>query len=278
VTAGFGHFSYQTAWVLTFVALAVACGAVLVVRRMLPGFPVGVLRADSARAGRTRLAVTFLNVPLLTWVAEDNRWRGQLLTSRPWPQLPPAWALAWADWRRLARRPAPLVVLAASTLAPALVGVAITGHARGLTIAATVLAGAMAAGAQGTAALRRDANDPTLRRLLGVAARPELAARAALPVLLGAAWLTLAGLVLVLAGVLTGWLWPALGLVAGPGAAVSAPPWLVTRALSVLLGVAGCYPVLKAVRAGHADGGTLVAQVVLSAVVLGGYIQFASGS
>ena len=105
---------------------------------------------------------------------------------------------------------------------------------------------------------------------------------------------------LVLAGVLTGWLWPALGLVAGPGAAaaalrmaraepidpgergpdtpISAPPWLVTRALSVLLGVAGCYPVLRAVRAGHADGGTLVAQVVLSAVVLGGYIQFASGS
>jgi hypothetical protein len=298
VTAGFGHFSYQTAWVLTFVALAVACGAALVVRRMLPGFPAGVLRADSARAGRTRLAVTFLNVPLLTWVAEDNRWRGQLLTSRPWPQLPPAWALAWADWRRLARRPAPLVVLAASTLAPALVGVAITGHARGLTIAATVLAGGMAAGAQGTAALRRDANDPTLRRLLGVAARPALTARAVLPVLLGAAWLTLAGLVLVLAGVLAGWLWPALGLVAGPGAAaaalrmagaepidpgergpdtpISAPPWLVTRALSVLLGVAGCYPVLTAVRAGHADGGTLVAQVVLSAVVLGGYIQFGS--
>jgi hypothetical protein len=185
-------------------------------------------------------------------------------------------------------------VLAASTLAPALVAAAITGHARGLTIAATVLAGALAAGTQGAAALRRDANDPTLRRLLGVDAGAALAARAVLPALLSAAWLTLSLTVLVLAGVLSGWLWPALGLVAAPGAAaaalriaraepidpsqrgpdtpISTPPWLAARGISVLLGVIGCYPLLKAVRAGRADGGTIVAQVVLSAIVLGGYL------
>jgi hypothetical protein len=319
VTAGFGHISYLTAGVLAAVALVAACGAVLMARRLLPLFPAGVLRDDSVRAGRTRLAASFLNVPLLTWVAEDNRWRGRLLASRPWPRLPraftlawprlspaftlawprlsPAFTLAWADWRRLGRRPAPLAVLAASTLAPALVAAAITGHARGLTIAATVLAGALAAGTQGAAALRRDANDPTLRRLLGVDAGAALAARAALPAVLSAAWLTLALTVLVLAGVLSGWLWPALGLVAAPGAAaaalriaraepidpsqrgpdtpISTPPWLATRGISVVLGVIGCYPLLKAIRAGRADGGTLVAQVVLSAIVLGGYL-FAS--
>jgi hypothetical protein len=294
VTAGFGDISYRTACLLAALALAAACGAVLVVWRMLPRFPAGVIRAESARAGTTRLAATFLNVPVLTWIAEDNRWRGQLLASRPWPRLPPAWALAWADWRRLARRPAPLAVLTASTLAPALVGAAITGHARGYTIAVVLLAGGIAAGAQGAAALRRDTNDPALRRLLGVPAGPALAARAALPCLLSAAWLTLALTVLVLAGVLPGWLWPALGLVAGPGAAaaalriaraepidpgergpdapISAPPWLVTRAMSALLGAIGCYPVLKAVHAGRAGGGTFAAQVALSVVVLGGYL------
>jgi Family of unknown function (DUF6297) len=309
VTAGFGEISYRTVCVLAAVALAAACGVALLVRRMLPQFPAGVLRAESARASTTRLAATFLNVPLLAWVAEDNRWRGRLLASRPWPELSPAlasawpqlvpsFALAWVDWRRLARRPASLAVLAASALAPTLVGEAITGHERGLTIAATLLAGAIAAGSQGTAALKRDANDPTLHRLLGVAAGPALAARAALPVLLSAAWLTLALAALVIAGVLPGWLWPALGLAAGPGAvaaalriaraepinpadrgpdtAISAPPWLVTRAISALLGVVGCYPVLKAVHAGHAGGSTLVAQVVLSAVVLGGYLLVAS--
>jgi Family of unknown function (DUF6297) len=322
VTAGFGEISYRTVCVLAAVALAAACGVALLVRRMLPQFPAGVLRAESARASTTRLAATFLNVPLLAWVAEDNRWRGRLLASRPWPQLPPAFAsawpqlspalasawpqlspalaLAWVDWRRLARRPASLAVLAASALAPTLVGEAITGHERGLTIAATLLAGAIAAGSQGTTALKRDANDPTLRRLLGVAAGPALAVRAALPVLLSAAWMTLALMALVIAGVLPGWLWPALGLAAGPGAAtaalriaraepinpadrgpdtaISAPPWLVTRAISALLGVVGCYPLLKAVRAGHADGGTFIAQVLVSAVVLGGYLLIASRS
>jgi hypothetical protein len=90
-------------------------------------------------------------------------------------------------------------------------------------------------------------------------------------------------------------LWPVLGLAAGPGVAaaavrvartapvnpaaqgpdapVTAPPWLLTRAGSVLLGVAGAWPTLRAVYAGHVDASTFVAQVVVAAVVLGGYLM-----
>jgi Family of unknown function (DUF6297) len=301
VTTWLGGISTPALDVLTTVAVAAAGTLSLLVWRMLPRFPAAVLRTDSARAGTTRMAAVFLNVPLLTWIAEDNHWRGRLLASRAWPRLSPAFALAWADWRRLARRPALLAVLAASALAPALAGEAVTGHARGLTVAAALLAGAIAAGTQGTAATRRDTNDPTLRRLLGVDARAALAARAVLPALLSATWLAVALAILVLVGVLPGWLWPLLGPAAGPGAAAaalriartgpinpadqgpetplgSAPPWLITRAFSVLLGLAGCYPALKAVLAGQVHGGTLAAQVAVSAIVLGGYLLFAASS
>ena len=308
VTGRFALLSTGTFGVLAAVAVAAACFAALLVWRMLPRFPARVVRADSARAGTTLMAAAFLNVPLLTWIAEDSHWRGRLLVSRPWPplaagpgRLSPAFALAWADWRRLARRPAVLTALVISTLAPALAGAAFTGHARGWITAATLLAGAMAAGTQGTGATRRDTNDPALRRLLGVDPGAALAARAVLPALLGAAWLTLAFALLVLTGELPGWLWPLLGLAAGPGETAAAlqiartapinpadkgpdtplgptPPWLITRAGSVLVGVAGAYPTLKAVLAGHVHGGTLAAQLAVSAVVLGVYLLLVASS
>jgi hypothetical protein len=192
-----------------------------------------------------------------------------------------------------------LAAAAASTLAPAVIGTAVTGLARGLTTAAALLAGGIAAGTLGTAGTRRDTNDPTLRRLLGVTPGAALAARAVLPALLSAAWLTLAVTLLVPAGVLSGWLWPLLGPAAGPGLAAAAlriartapinpaergpdtplgpvPPWLVTRELSVLVGLAGCYPALKAVVAGQVHGATFAAQVAFSAAVLGGYLLLAT--
>jgi hypothetical protein len=266
------------------------------------------MRAGSARAGTVLLAAAFLNVPLLTWIAEDSHWRGRRLDSRPWPRLAafsprlgPAFVLAWADWRRLGRRPAVLAALAVSALAPALAGAAFTGRAHGWVTAGVLLAGAMAAGTQGTAATRRDTNDPALRRLLGVDAEAALATRAVLPALLGAAWLALALALLALTGELPGaqWpvLWPVLGLAAGPGVAaaalriartapinpadqgpdapVTAPPWLLTRAGSVLLGVVAAWPTLRAVDAGHVHASTFGAQVVVAAVVLGGYLMLA---
>jgi hypothetical protein len=271
---------------------------------MLPHFPAGVMRAGSARAGTVLLAAAFLNVPLLTWIAEDSHWRGRRLDSRPWPRLlagaprlGPAFVLAWADWRRLGRRPAVLAALAVSALAPALAGAAFTGRAHGWVTAAVLLAGAMAAGTQGTTATRRDTNDPALRRLLGVDAEAALAVRAVLPALLGAAWLARALALLALTGELPGALWPVLGLAAGPGVAaaavriartapinpadqgpdapVTAPPWLLTRAGSVLLGLVATWPTLRAVYAGHVDASTFGAQVVVAAVVLGGYLMLA---
>jgi hypothetical protein len=309
VAAGLAGLTLAMAAWLALAGLVAAVAAALATWRALAGFPAGVLRADSARAGTTRLAVAFLNIPLLTWIAEDAHWRGRALRSRPWPAFlrrSPAMALAWADWRRLARRPGIAVALAAAAVGPALAAGAVTGQARGLATAAVLLAGAIAAGTPGTAALRRDANDPALRRMLGVGSRAALAARAVLPALLAGGWMTLALALLVSAGALRGWQWPLLGALSGPGLAAaalriartspidaavrgpdtalgSAPPWLVTRALSVLLGLAGGYPALVAARAviargaqfAHASAGALAGQAAVSAVVLGGYLLVA---
>jgi hypothetical protein len=298
VTAGFARTSTGALGALAAasVALAAVVGSVgwLSLRR----FPAGVLRTDSARTGRTLLAAAFLNVPLLTWIAEDNHWRGRTLPSRRWPAFPPAMALAWADWRRLGRRPTLLTVLAAGALVPALAGAAITGKPHGWTIAAALLAGGIVAGLHGIATTRRDTNDQTLRRMLGVDARAALVARAALPALLAAVWLTLALTILAATGVLPGWLWPALGLFAGPGVAAAAlrmartapinpadqgpnlpvgqaPPWLISRMLSVVVGLIGAFPLLRAVHSGHVHPSGLIAQLVVSAVVLGGYLFIA---
>jgi hypothetical protein len=301
-TAGAPAAAAVTAVAVTAVAVAAAGGGALLVWRTLVRFPAAVLRSGSVRAGRIVLAATFGNVALLAWIAEDSHWRGRLLRARPWPRLASGpRALAWADWRRLGRRPAALAVLAGSALAPALAGTAVTGQGRGLITAAVLLAGGIAAGVQGTAATRRDTNDPALSRLFGVRPGSALAARAVLPALLAAAWLTLALVLLVFAGVLTGWWWPLLGPVTGPGLAAAAlriartapidpaqkgpdtplgptPPWLVTRAVSVVVGVAGSYPALKAVRAGHVHGSTFAAQMVFSVVVLAAYLMLAASA
>jgi hypothetical protein len=302
ITDRFAELDTRSFGLIAIVAVAAAGIAALLVRRMLPQFPAGVVRSGSARAGTVLLAAAFLNVPLLTWIAEDSHWRGRRLHSRPWPRLAafsprlgPAFVLAWADWRRLGRRPAVLTALAVSALAPALAGAAFTERAHGWVTAAVLLAGAIAVGTQGTAATRRDTNDPALRRLLGVDAEAALIARAVLPALLSALWLALALALLALTGELHGALWPVLGLAAGPGVAaaavrvartapvnpaaqgpdapVTAPPWLLTRAGSLLLGVAGAWPTLRAVYTGHVDASTFVAQVAVAAVVLAGYLM-----
>jgi hypothetical protein len=298
ITAGFARTSTGTLGVLAAVSVVLAAVVGALVWLSLRQFPAGVLRTDSARAGRALLAAAFLNVPLLTWIAEDNHWRGRLLPSRAWPTLPPAMVLAWADWRRLGRRPALLTVLAASTLVPALAGAAMTGKPHGWTIAGALLAGGIVAGLHGTAATRRDTNDQALRRMLGIDQRSALMARAVLPALLAAAWLVLALTLLVATGVLHGWLWPLLGLFAGPGVAAAAvrmartapinpaeqgpnlpigptPPWLISRMLSVVVGLIAAYPMLRAVRADQLQSGTFVAQIAASAIVLGGYLFIA---
>jgi hypothetical protein len=284
----------------------------------LRAFPAGVLWEDSARADRTRLAATFLNVQMLAWIAEDGYWRRRALRSRPWPQLRPAprlrpaLLLAFADWRRLGRRPGTLVTLAAGAVAPALGAGAITGTARGVVVVIALLLGGITAASQGCGALRRDASDPALRRLLGVGARQALVARAVLPTVLSSAWLALALAFLVSAGVLHGWTWPVLGALAGPGlvpAAMrtartapadtaepgsidtgmgAAPLWLVNRMVSVLLGGVGIVSLVTAVFAalrdvasgklgGSPSAGSFRVQVVESAALLVIYLLVAGG-
>jgi hypothetical protein len=63
----------------------------------------------------------------------------------------------------------------------------------------------------------------------------------------------------------------------GPNLAIGpTPPWLISRMLSVVVGLIGGYPMLRAVRADSLHGGTLITQLVLSAIVLGGYLFIAS--
>jgi hypothetical protein len=298
VTAVFGRLSTPVFDTTALVALAVAAIAWLLLWRRLASFPAGVLRADSARSGRALLAAQYFNFSLLFWIAEDNHWRGRLLRSRPWPKLPPALALAWADWRRVARRPWPLVMLAVASVVPALLGIAITGRGRLDLIAVALIAGAVAVGSQGTTTTKRDQDDPALLRLLGVDAGRALVPRAVLPSLLSGCWLALSLTVLCAAGALSGWLWPLLGLIAGPGVAAgvlrlartarinpadrgpdtpmgNTPPWLVSRMLSVLVAAIGAGPLFGALLKGTAHASTVIGQCAASVIVLWVYLMIA---
>ena len=298
VTAVFGGLSTPAFDAAALAALILAAIAWLLLWRRLASFPASVLRSDSARSGRALLAAQYLNFSLLFWIAEDSHWRGRLLRSRPWPTLPPALALAWADWRRLSRRPGPLVLLAVAAVIPALLGVAVTGRARADLIAAALIVGAFAVGSQGITATKRDQDDAALLRLLGVDQGRALVARAVLPSLLSGCWLALALTVLCAAGALNGWLWPLLGLAAGPGltagvlrmartarinpadrgpdtAMGNTPPWLVSRMLSVIVGVIGTAPLVGALLKGEAHAATVIDQCAASVIVLWVYLMIA---
>jgi hypothetical protein len=298
VTAVFGGLSTPDFAAAALAALCVAAVAWLLLWRQLASFPAGVLRADSARSGRALLAAQYFNFSLLFWIAEDNHWRGRLLRSRPWPKLSPPLALAWADWRRLSRRPWPLVMLAVAAVIPALLGIAITGRSRPDLIAVALIAGAVAVGAQGTTCTKRDQDDPALLRLLGVDAGRALVARAVLPSLLSGCWLALLLTVLCAAGSLSGWLWPLVGLAAGPGVAAgvlrlartarinpadggpdtpmgTTPPWLVSRMLSVIVAVIGAAPLFGALLKGEAHATTVIDQCAASVIVLWVYLMIA---
>jgi len=300
VTAVFGGLTTADFTTAAIVAVALACFAWLLLGRAAADFPAAALRSDSARSGQALLAAGLLNFSLLFWIAEDNHWRGRLLRSRSWPKLPPAMTVAWADWRRVSRRPGPLAVVAIAAVFPALLGAAFTGRAHGILIAAGLVAGAMAAGLQGTTGARRDTDSATLHRLLGVDPARALAARAVLPALLCTSWLVVALIVLPAVGSLGGWWWPLLGL-AGPGVAAgvlrlartapvdpsnrgpdtptgNTPPWMVSRFISVAVAVIGSFPLLAAVVHGHAGAGTVASQFLVSAVVLGIYLMIAGAT
>jgi len=300
VTAVFGGLATPDFVVAAVAAVVVACLAWVALWRALAGFPAAALRSDAARSGQALLAAGSLNFSLLFWITEDNHWRGRLLRSRPWPKLPPALVLAWADWRRTRRRPGPLAAVLVCSVFPALLGAAFTGRAHGILIAVSLVLGAMAAALQGTTNARRDSDSAVLRRLLGVPPAQALAARTILPSLLAMAWLALALTVLPAVGALHGWWWPSLCL-AGPGVAAGAlrlvrtapvnpadrgpdlpmgntPPWMISRFFSIGVAAVGCYPLITAVLSGHASPLKPVSQLIVSAAVLGVYLMFANAS
>ena len=159
-----------------------------------------------------------------------------------------------------------------------------------------VLAGALAAAGTATWGARRDADNPILARLLGLDARAALTARALLPALLSAVWLTLALTGLALAGVVTGpwWLFGLLSapvLAAGglrmarrdsrrPRDAAHRDPFRNDSHRTALWGLTGvdlaalgCLPLVLALTTQpSALGGFLVAQALAGVIVLPCYL------
>ncbi|GAB2912188.1 DUF6297 family protein [Nonomuraea fastidiosa] len=183
---------------LAAAAAGAVVGAGLLARhawRSLDRIPARTLLAASTRAGHVANATTSLDLSTLTWIAEDNHWRARKLTSRRWPVLPAPLALAWQDWRRLARRPGRLALIAGTAVPPAILGQA---GAPVAVLAIAVLMGGLAVAATATSGARRDADNPALARLIGTPFRATLAARAVLPALLSGVWTALALLLMSL--------------------------------------------------------------------------------
>ncbi|MEU0484333.1 DUF6297 family protein [Streptosporangium sp. NPDC006013] len=296
------------------------CGTVtaLLVRRAwaaLGRVHARTVLAASTRAGGVAAATVVLEFGALTWIAEDGHWRGRTLRSRPWPAplsgalsgalswpmprllrpLSAPLALAWQDWRRLGRRPGRLAALLAAAALPALAAQA----AGGLSPVAMILVagGALTAAAACTTGARRDGEDPSLARLFGVGARAALTARALLPMLLSAVWLTLALAGLTAMGALPAGPWWLFGPLSAPALAAGAlrmarrgfvdhsMPVIDTPMGSVPMGplvwamtgvdiaVLGCAPALLAPAAGpSALGALVVAQALSGAAVLTAFL------
>ncbi|MCK2219895.1 DUF6297 family protein [Actinomadura sp. ATCC 31491] len=170
---------------------AVAAAALLAGRAWaaLGRVPAREVVAASTRGGHVASAAMGVDPGTFTWIAEDNHWRARKLRSRRWPSMPAPLALAWQDWRRLARRPGRLAFTLATAVLPAVLAGA--GAAPG-PLAVAVLGGGLAVAASAATGARRDADNPALARLIGVGHRPALAARALLPALLSAVWTTAA--------------------------------------------------------------------------------------
>jgi hypothetical protein len=267
--------------------------AALLVRRAwrsLDRIPASTLMGAAARARHLTTAAVQLDPGALTWAAEDNHWRARRLRSKGWPSLPAPLALAWQDWRRVARRPGRLALTAGTTFLPALLA-----QATGAASAVLVLAGALAVAASAVSGARRDADNPALARLAAVGPRRALLARAVLPALLSGAWATAALGWLIASGLMAGPWW-ALGPLIAPALAAAAlrmarrPP--VDHALPLLdtpmgtipagpviwaatgpdLALLGCLPAFAALTGGFTDpAGHLIAQAAAGLATLAIY-------
>jgi hypothetical protein len=278
---------------VAFTAAAAAWALALTVWRRLRAFPAAPVVDASLRLGVATETAVALEPSFLARAVESTYWRGRRLRSRRWPAWPGAVALAWLDWRVLARRPLRPLALAAATALPAVLVTAWPGQA--LAVAVVSFALAIAAASTGSGGARHDADSPALARLFGVGPRAADAARLVLPALLAAAWYAVALALLVRAGALPAGPWALFGPAAAPVLAVAAlrlsrrghvdhastpvvmpmtgshipTGWFIWCLTGLDVAVPGCLPLLDALAARPADPGPLlVAQAVVSTIVV----------
>ncbi|MBB5872795.1 hypothetical protein F4553_006229 [Allocatelliglobosispora scoriae] len=280
--------------------VVIAFALVLTSWRALTTFPARCVVDAAGRWGSATDAMLGLEPAFVARAAEDRYWSGRRLRSRRWPRLPPALAIAWADWRMLGRRPGRLAVLLPSAALPALLAMVLGRH---IAVLLLLGAGTLAVAACGTAGLRRDTGDTGLRRMIGHSGWRVGSARLLLPGLLGGAWLAVALALADGAGGLPDRPWWAFGPVAAPVIAVAAvrmaqrgmidhastpivmpmtgsfipAGWLVWMLSGLDVAVLGCLPLLLALAGAPAGlGPYLVAQALLSALVTAASLRWST--
>ncbi|WP_433222033.1 DUF6297 family protein [Dactylosporangium sp. CS-047395] len=279
-------------WIAILVALA-ALGIPIPLWYRLRSLTLANL-TDAAQSSGAATAVFFtLDPGLASRAAEDRRWRGRRLGPDKLLRLPGRWAATGQDLLLVARSPVRLLLSAALTTVPVLAtGLPVS---RWVIAAAWLLCGIFGASA-GTANARRDRDDPSLARLLGLTDGQLFTGRVAVPVLVCTAWSTIA---MTAVGAQTGGplgTWALLGVCAGPGLAagalrsarrrqvrhdtapvVSPMGGMMPTGLFVWLGAGvdvaliALWPALFAIVTKHPEA-ALTTQILLSAGTLGGMI------
>lgn len=203
--------------------LGMTAGALAVLDVLLLAVAVGRLAAtpnerilESATTFGTLLDSAFgVEASFVTDMLERRYWaRRRLRSVRLWARVP---VLVAQDLLLVRRRPRRLVLLAGAVALPALFA-----HAPRVLLAAAILIGGMAAAAVPAAAVRTDAANPVLLRLLGLDWRRAVAQRLWVPAVLAGIWYTASLALLQALGDLPAGPWAALGPALAPVGAVAA--------------------------------------------------------
>jgi hypothetical protein len=190
---------------VTVVAAVAAVAGVLRARAGLGRLERSTLAAGGALVTGVATSVTWMDTSLLRGVADERRWRTRAtVRSRRLTGTGPG-VLVRADLRRLVRQPGRVVGWAALAVVPYVVAAV---AAPIWVAAAQVLAGAIAVGLL-TPGLRTVADQPGLRRALGLEDRQLLALHALVPAAGAVLWAVLTA--------------PALAAVAGAAATGAVP-------------------------------------------------------
>ncbi|RKN59138.1 hypothetical protein D7193_06175 [Micromonospora costi] len=203
--------------VVAATVLPLAAAALVGIWWQLDGWPTHRIVEAAATTGSYADAVYAIEPSFLAEQGARRYWRrragirsSRLLRAR---RVPP---LVAQDLLHVARRPGRLPWLIGTAMVPALV---VDGPA--WLMAATVLVGALAAASITGEATHADASNPATLRLLGLTARRVYGQRLVVPTGVAVLWGALALGVAQVAGDLSGPWW-ALGVAAGPAAAVAA--------------------------------------------------------